>query len=145
LLSLILAVLPDVDFLAFSAGIPYWHRWGHRGISHSFFMALVVSLLLALATSFLLGVPWWRLWLFLALVAVSHTLLDAMTDGGLGVAWLSPFSEHRYFLPFRPIRVSPVGWAAFSARGWEALVSEFFWVWIPLVTAVVMYHFRRWF
>ena len=27
--------------------------------------------------------------------------------GGLGVAFFSPFSNARYFLPWRPIRVAP--------------------------------------
>ena len=36
-----------------------------------------------------------------------HGLLDAMTDGGLGVAFFSPFDNRRYFLPWTPIRVIP--------------------------------------
>nr|HRC76832.1 rhodanese-like domain-containing protein [Kouleothrix sp.] len=32
-----------------------------------------------------------------------HGVLDAMTDGGLGVAFFAPFSATRYFFPFRPI------------------------------------------
>jgi len=42
---------------------------------------------------------------------MSHGILDAMTDGGLGVAF-SPMDQNRYFLPIRPIHV-----AATSLRG----------------------------
>jgi len=40
-----------------------------------------------------------------------------MTKGGLGVAFFSPFDNSRYFLPWRPIRVSPIAiHRFFSAR-----------------------------
>jgi hypothetical protein len=42
-------------------------------------------------------------------VLVSHALLDTMTDGGLGCALLWPFDLTRYFAPWRPIPVSPIG------------------------------------
>src|ERR1019366_3863980 len=41
--------------------------------------------------------------------AVTHPLLDALTDGGSGVMLLFPFSEDRLFFPWRPIHVSPLG------------------------------------
>jgi inner membrane protein len=40
--------------------------------------------------------------------AASHGILDAMTNGGLGVALLSPLDTTRYFRPWRPIQVSPI-------------------------------------
>src|SRR4051812_20335961 len=50
-LSAGLALLPDVDVLAFSLGIPYRSRFGHRGFTHSLAFALLaavpVGLLLA--------------------------------------------------------------------------------------------------
>jgi hypothetical protein len=61
----------------------------------------------------------------------SHTLLDAMTSGGLGVAFFSPFSNERYFFPWRPIRVSPIGVDFFGEAGVAVLRSELIWVWIP--------------
>jgi inner membrane protein len=73
-----------------------------------------------------------RLGLFLFLATGSHGVLDAMTDGGLGVAFLAPFSSERWFLPWRPIRVSPIGIAAFfSTRGRAVLESELWVVWLP--------------
>jgi len=47
--------------------------------------------------------------MYFFLATASHGLLDAMTDGGLGVAFFVPFDKHRYFLPWTPIRVSPIG------------------------------------
>jgi inner membrane protein len=73
-----------------------------------------------------------RAWLYLFLAAASHGLLDAATDGGLGVALLAPFDAERFFSPFRPIAVSPIGLDGFlSARGAAIVWSELLWVWLP--------------
>ena len=57
-----------------------------------------------------------------------------MTDGGLGIAFFSPFNLQRYFLPWRPIHVSPIGVSRFfSARGLRILWSEILWVWLPIL------------
>ncbi len=74
---------------------------------------------------------------FVFICAASHPLLDAMTSGGLGVALAWPWSEQRFFAPWRPIRVSPFAPQFFSARGLATLLSELRWVWLPLATAVV--------
>ena len=78
---------------------------------------------------------WWSLVGLFFLVTVSHGILDALTNGGLGVAFFSPFDTTRYFFPWRPIRVSPVGMGRFfSAQGVAILASEIEYVWLPLVT-----------
>jgi len=79
------------------------------------------------------------LWLYLFLATASHGLLDAMTDGGLGIGLLSPFDNHRYFFPWTPIRVSPigVGWF-FSPRGLAVLQSEFLWIWVPTIVLTIL-------
>ncbi|HFK2946954.1 TPA: metal-dependent hydrolase [Stenotrophomonas maltophilia] len=74
---------------------------------------------------------------FVFVCAASHPLLDAMTSGGLGVALAWPWSEQRFFAPWRPIRVSPFAPQFFSARSVATLLSELRWVWLPLATAVV--------
>jgi inner membrane protein len=66
---------------------------------------------------------------FVFICAASHPLLDAMTSGGLGVALAWPWSEQRFFAPWRPIRVSPFAPQFFSARGIATLLSELRWVW----------------
>jgi inner membrane protein len=75
-----------------------------------------VALVVAIGTSMARG-PALKMGL-LAFVAVgSHGLLDAMTTGGLGAALLWPFTHARYFLPWRPIPVAPIGAGMLSARG----------------------------
>jgi len=136
LLTLGLGMLPDLDVVGFYLGIPYGSPLGHRGLSHSLLFAVVMSLLAAVLASGLLAVSWWLLWLCFFLALVSHTLLDALTDGGLGVALFWPLNKRRYFFPFRPIRVSPIGMAALGRRGMQSLLSEVYWVWLPLGLAV---------
>jgi DMSO/TMAO reductase YedYZ heme-binding membrane subunit len=87
---------------------------------------------------------WWSLAAYFAAVTASHGLLDALTDGGLGVAFFAPFDSGRYFFPWRPIEVSPIGAGFFSARGLAVLASEFVWVWLPsLLLAAVAWGARK--
>jgi inner membrane protein len=75
-----------------------------------------------------------RLWLFLFLATASHGVLDAMTNGGLGVAFFAPFSDARYFFPWRPIVVSPISIRAFfGPRGLQVMWSEIGWIWAPSI------------
>ena len=79
----------------------------------------------------------WRIWLVLALAAASHGLLDALTNGGRGVAFLAPFVDTRWHFPARPIEVSPIGvWSFFSRRGLEVLSNEVVWLWAPCLAAL---------
>jgi inner membrane protein len=136
LLTACLGMAPDLDVLAFRLGIPYGSRFGHRGFSHSFICAALLSLLATALAVWWAGEPWWRMAGIFFVVVVSHSVLDAMTDGGMGVAFFSPFNDRRYFLPWRPIRVSPIGWAAFSRWGLRALLSEILLVWLPVGSLV---------
>jgi inner membrane protein len=76
--------------------------------------------------------------LYFAAITATHPLLDALTDGGLGVALFAPFSPDRYFLPWRPIEVSPIGPSFFSERGFHVLISEIRWVWLPSLALVLI-------
>ena len=134
------SVIPDLDVIGFRFGVHYGDLWGHRGFTHS----LVFAAILAGVTTLAIG---WRpteihrfsLFVYLFLATASHGLLDAMTDGGLGVAFFSPFNQARYFLPWRPIRVSPIGISRFfSARGWAALQTEILWIWLPSVLLILL-------
>lgn len=135
--ALLCALVPDVDVVAFALGIPYEHMFGHRGITHSLtFAALLAALLVG--SGLVGGTPGRaRLWLLLFLATMSHGMLDALTSGGRGVAFFAPFDETRYFFPFRPIRVSPIGvtWL-FSRRGAVVLATELIWVWLPTAAFV---------
>ena len=107
LFGILCAVLPDADVIGFRFGISYADAFGHRGFSHSLAFALLMGCAgFGVAPLFLRGS---RLMGFtVGLLAVSsHILLDAMTNGGLGVAAFWPFDQTRYFCDWRPIRVSP--------------------------------------
>src|SRR5690348_14178770 len=101
-LTVTLGLLPDLDVIAFSFGIPYGSRFGHRGISHSLFLAVLIGWLASLAAGAGFGVSCWSLLPALAAAAAGHSLLDALTDGGMGVALFAPFDDRRYFFPWRP-------------------------------------------
>jgi inner membrane protein len=127
------AMLPDADAIGFAFGVRYGSMWGHRGFTHSIVFALLVGVVVGM---FAFGKPptakdRLKLVLYFALVTLSHPLLDALTNGGLGVAPFAPFSAERYFFPWRPIEVSPIGMRFFSERGLEVLASEVIWVWLP--------------
>ena len=125
------SVLPDVDVLAFSFGIPYEDQFGHRGFTHSFVFAGFVALIGALLYR-MVAMDFMKTFLFLLVSTSSHGILDAFTDGGLGIAFFWPFSVERYFAPFRPMKVSPIDAYAFLSRsGMQVLSSEFLWVWLP--------------
>jgi hypothetical protein len=72
-----------------------------------------------------------RLSVLLICEGLLHALLDALTNGGLGVALLSPLSNARFFFLFRPILVSPIGTGFFSEYGVKVLGSEILWIWMP--------------
>jgi inner membrane protein len=131
-----LALLPDADVIAFPLGVPYGSRWGHRGFSHSLVLAVLAALVAAWPLASWLRLPFLPLWGCFCAVIASHSLLDALTNGGMGVALFAPFSHRRYFFPWRPIQVSPIGMAVFSRWGWRALRSEVVWVWLPLGVAL---------
>jgi inner membrane protein len=127
------AVAPDLDAIGFWAGVPYDSVFGHRGISHSLFAAAVGAAILTMAmtrrrTTTLVAPT--AVCLFLCIA--SHGILDAFTDGGLGVAFFAPFDNTRYFFPFTPIAVAPISITGFfTRRGLGVFASEFLWVWIP--------------
>jgi inner membrane protein len=141
------SVLPDLDVIGFGFGIQYGDPLGHRGLTHSLPFAAALAALVTfvffrqripdLSTKTVFG--------YLFLATASHGLLDAMTDGGLGVAFFAPFSNTRYFLPWTPIRVSPIGVSRFfTERGLAVLKSEVVWIWIPAaVLALVGRGVRR--
>lgn len=141
--GMVAAMLPDADVVAFKLGIDYAHALGHRGASHSLAFAMACGAVAAC------GARWLRAsaitaFLFIALSAASHALLDMLTDGGLGVALFWPWSETRHFAPWRMIEVSPFANRFFSARGVEVLLSELRWVWLPvLILAGVAAWLRR--
>ncbi len=110
LLGAACTLLPDIDVLGKLVGIRYSDMLGHRGITHSLAFAAMVALLLARSISARdPSVSKACLMAYLFLCTASHGLLDALTNEGLGVAFFAPFSGRRYFFPWRPLPVSPIG------------------------------------
>lgn len=139
LLSAVCSIAPDIDALAFKLGIPYEHWLGHRGFTHSLsFAALIASLaFLFMRRAEPFGGKRSFLWVLFFSSAVLHDLLDALTNGGLGVAFFSPFDTTRYFLPWHPIEVSPLSIKRFfSPRGSTVLLSEFSRVVLPSLLVI---------
>ncbi|HTT32979.1 MAG TPA: metal-dependent hydrolase [Methylomirabilota bacterium] len=113
---------------------------GHRGFTHSLpFAALLAGVVsIAFVRKGPPGLsPVWT-WSYLFLATASHGFLDAMTDGGLGIAFFSPFDNDRYFLPWRPIHVAPIGISRFfTTRGLAVMRSEFLWIWVPAAALAI--------
>jgi len=130
----IIAALPDLDVVVYPLGLNAPSMLGHRGITHSLAFAAVFA---ALVVRVVFGDRVWRrawprLWVVFFVAMTSHGVLDAMTNGGQGIAFLAPFSDARWHFPWQPIRVSPIGVGAFFSRdGLRVLQNEIVWLWLP--------------
>jgi inner membrane protein len=143
----IIAALPDADVITFAFGVPYGHVLSHRGLTHSLpFAAVLAAIVVRLLFR---GREWHRRWPVLWAVMfagiASHGVLDAMTNGGQGIAFLAPLSAARWHFPWQPILVSPIGIEPFfTAYGVRVLQNEFIWLWLPsFVLAAVAAVARR--
>jgi inner membrane protein len=119
----VLSLLPDADVIGFKFAVAYRSEWGHRGATHPFVFCLAVALLIGLSAA-ALRLPAWRTLFVAAGVLVSHPLLDTLTDGGLGCALAWPLQNQRYFAPWRPIPVAPIGRIFFSRVGLSVVLAE---------------------
>lgn len=130
-LGVLVSMLPDIDVLSFRLGIPYGHPFGHRGATHSLGFAVLIALL-AVAVAARLKTRPVGIGLFVFVTAVSHPLLDMLTNGGHGVALLWPISNERYFFPVQVITVTTLDLQKFfGPAGLLVLGSEMRWVWLP--------------
>jgi inner membrane protein len=141
-LAIVCSIIPDADAIGFFFGIPYYHFFGHRGFFHSPFFALLMSIFVTIfffRNAEIISKQWFFYLIFFFLLSASHGILDAFTNGGLGIALLAPFSKTRYFFPWTPIVVSPIGIKPFLSKwGFTVVKSELLWVWLPafLITVV---------
>lgn len=136
-LAVLCALIPDIDMVGYYLGVPYDSFWGHRGFTHSLLFAVLFSATLsylylrnkALSASRNIQISF--LFFF---CTISHSVLDALTTGGHGVAFFSPMIDDRIFFAIRPILVSPFAITEFlSPYGVRVLVSEMIFIGIPML------------
>jgi inner membrane protein len=92
--SIICSVIPDLDGIGFFFGIPYNHIFGHRGFLHSPLFGLLLSIFLVsifFSNLETFSKQWFFYILFFFLLSSSHGIVDAFTNGGLGVAFIDSF------------------------------------------------------
>jgi inner membrane protein len=137
----ILGALPDLDVVIYPLGLNASHVLGHRGITHSLAFAAIFA---ALVVRLVFRDQKWRgawlqLWVVFFSALASHAVLDALTNGGQGIAFFAPVSDARFHFPWQPIRVSPIGLTAFfSIDGLRVLQNELLWVWLPSALLVAL-------
>lgn len=118
------AAFPDIDYITVLinplAFISYWHR----GITHSFVMLPLWSLLLGITMALILRRhSQWRSFIVLSVtVLISHILLDMTTSWGTQI--FSPISEYRVGLQYAfvidPVITAIVSLALFIAMYFRA-------------------------
>lgn len=111
LLSVLVSMLPDFDGIGYYFGIPYEHFLGHRGFSHSIVFSAIIAILFTyfcVKQKYIEPKQYKFIFINFFVIGVSHGILDAMTNGGLGIALFSPFNNARFFLPWQPIIVSAI-------------------------------------
>lgn len=131
--GVLIANIPDLDLIGPRFyGIPFDSVYGHRGFTHSIFFALVLAFIFSL---FFLRSNFKKALLFLSFCTLSHGLLDAFTEGGLGTTFFWPFSDIRYHAFVQPIINVGVSFRSLYASklGVPIFVSEIIWVWIPFL------------
>lgn len=144
------AVLPDADVIGLFLGIPNGSMFGHRGITHSLPFALAWAFVVVCCefkSVIRFSCRWWGLTAFFFIVTASHGVLDALTNGGHGVAFFAPFDSTRYFFPWHGIEVSPISIKQFFVqRGGPVLRSEAKYIWLPgSLIWLGAWFFRKWF
>lgn len=108
IVAAIAAAAPDLDGLfKHFLHVPEGSIYAHRGALHSLFVALAAGVVAALFHR-RLGVRPLTAGVVIAAAMASHGILDMMTDGGQGVAYLWPLSSLRLFADWRPIHSGAV-------------------------------------
>jgi inner membrane protein len=82
--------------------------WDIVVFSHSLVFAFVLSWIVSFVAFPRLPERWTRFQLFsyFFIVTASHGVLDAMTNGRLGIAFFAPFDDTRYFFRSGLLRVT---------------------------------------
>jgi inner membrane protein len=119
-----LAMLPDIDAVWCGLGIRDAGLIGHRGFTHTPAFALLVGAVAGLVAARRRWGSGWRVALVVALVVLSHGVLDGLAQDGRGIMVFWPLSRDRYHFPWRPLPDAPTGLAMLSRRGLATLFIE---------------------
>jgi len=124
-LGMACSVAADVDSLGFRLGIPYEHWLGHRGLFHGLLFAALFAAGAAALMPKDAAHPKRRIgdFAFFLFCSLSHVALDACSAGGLGVALFAPFSNRRYFLPWRFLDPVTIGINQMLSARWLAVIT----------------------
>jgi inner membrane protein len=149
LLAMFCAVLPDCSAIFTRFGVSDYSLLGHRNFTHSLFFAVIASFVavwLGFRDVKLFSRHSLSLWLFFFLCTASHGFLDSLTNGGLGIAFYSPFSDERYFMPWTPVEVPEITPQQFLGKwGKKVILSELIWICLPMLTLMLLVvTFRKW-
>ncbi|MBI5372073.1 MAG: metal-dependent hydrolase [Sphingobacteriales bacterium] len=118
--------IPDIDFIAATWSSTAENLLAHRGFTHSFLFALLITPLLALAAERWHrphNIPLKKWILFFGAQVLIHLLLDGMNVYGAG--WFEPFSHHRV------------------SYNWIFVADPFFSVWLGIAFAALLILGRR--
>ncbi len=142
ILSIICPALPDADMIGYYLGVPYDHLFGHRGISHSIFFALLLGLLvyfLFFRKENLSKFKSFMIFIYFSFITMSHGLLDMLTNATHGIPFFAPFDNTRYFFPYRPINAPSLDIEYFfREQFFEVLVGEIILIAIPISALMLL-------
>lgn len=151
LCGLVAGVAPDMDVIPMLMGVPYGSFFGHRGFFHSPFFFLFFAPVLAYLTVLWIGLKERRGRAMVTLTGcyflalMSHSILDALTDGGRGIMLYFPSDSLRHFFTWQPIAVSPMSLQGFlSERGIEVIKSEVYFFAPALFLVILWRMVFRW-
>lgn len=145
-LAALCAIVPDIDALGRPLGFHSYENvfGGHRSFTHSLLFAALLGAIVAWGV---FREQQWddkrhRLFACFFLAAASHSVLDALTTYGEGVAFLAPLSTERFSFPWKPIglierKESP------SIRLLALAADEILWVWLPSVLFALSVRFAQ--
>ncbi|MDZ4697335.1 MAG: metal-dependent hydrolase [Deltaproteobacteria bacterium] len=120
----LLSMLPDLDVLPVAAlGVGDHGLAGHRGFTHTFLFALLISLITAFLfrrrSKNVIGLT-----TLVFMTVASHGILDAFTADTRGLPLFWPVDSERLIAVFRPLPEAPTGLAFFSLKGLQNSLLE---------------------
>jgi len=133
-IAVLVSIWPDLDYATLPFEVRPNDLLGHRGLTHSIFVAIGVGLVASLLFP---KAARRRIAALLVIVALSHPIIDALTAGDLGVALFWPFTRARLLFPFPLVATCPVGldeWLGYW--GLLTIANEALYLVLPLSLAV---------